>query len=117
MNELQTSDAALAESGERTTLIIAYALDLIAPLTGFLIAIVSVIISHIKAGETRNDFIRSHHRWLIRTFWWNLLWAIVFGLLTLVFVGYFGLLALVIWWYYRMVRGLINYSNNTPMPT
>lgn len=116
MNELQTSDAELAEPGERTTLIIAYALDLIAPFTGFLIAIVSVIISHIKAAETQNAFIRSHHRWLIRTFWWNLLWAIVFGVLTLVFIGYFGLLALVIWWYYRMVRGLIDYSNNRSMP-
>ncbi len=111
-----TSDAAQAEQGERTTLIIAYGLDLLAPFTGFLIAIVSVIISHIKVGETRNDFIRSHHRWLIRTFWWNLLWAIVFGALTLIAIGYIGLVALVIWWYYRMIRGLIAYSNGQPMP-
>jgi uncharacterized membrane protein len=116
MSLYDPSDAAAAEPGERTTLIVAYALDLIAPFTGFLVAIVSVIISHIKAGETQNQFIRSHHRWLIRTFWWNLAWAIVFGLLTLVLIGYLGLIGLVIWWYYRMIRGLIDYSNGKPMP-
>jgi uncharacterized membrane protein len=62
MHSFAGPDAVAAEQGERTTLIVAYALDLIAPFTGFLIAIVSVIISHIKAGETQNHFIRSHHR-------------------------------------------------------
>jgi hypothetical protein len=31
----------------------------------------------------------------------------------LVLIGYLGL---VIWWYYRMIRGLIDYSNGKPMP-
>ncbi len=113
---LPPSDAEAASEGERTTLLVAYVLDALAPMTGFLAAIVSVIISHIKVGETRNAFIRNHHRWLIRTFWWNLLWGLVFALLTLVFIGFFGLAALLIWWLYRVIRGLIAYSNGALLP-
>ncbi|SFF65433.1 Uncharacterized membrane protein [Fontimonas thermophila] len=110
------SDAAQASDGERTTLLAAYVLDALAPLTGFLAAIVSVIISHIKVGETRNTFIRNHHRWLIRTFWWNLLWCVIFGMLTIVFIGFIGLFAMLIWWLYRVIRGLIAYSNGELLP-
>lgn len=116
MNEVQTSDAASAETGERSTLMVAYVLDALAPFTGFLAAIISVVISHIKVGETNNAFIRSHHRWLIRTFWWTLLWGAIFGLLAIVLVGFVGLFGLLIWWIYRVVKGLIDYSNNKPMP-
>ncbi|HEY0974009.1 MAG TPA: hypothetical protein VGE57_05910 [Solimonas sp.] len=116
MNERQTSDAHAAEPGERTTLLVAYVLDALAPFTGFLAAVISVIISHIKVGETRNEFIRSHHQWLIRTFWWTLVWGVVFGLLAIVLVGFVGLFGLLIWWIYRVIKGLIDYSNNRPMP-
>lgn len=116
MNEVQTSDAASAETGERNTLLVAYVLDAVAPFTAYLAAIISVVISHIKVGETNNEFIRSHHRWLIRTFWWTLLWGVIFGLLAIVLVGFVGLFGLLIWWIYRVVRGLIDYSNNKPMP-
>ncbi|MDD3763246.1 MAG: hypothetical protein PHP86_08165 [Nevskiales bacterium] len=108
--------AQLATDGERSTLLIAYVLDLVAPFTAFLAPLISVIISHIKVGETRNAFIRSHHQWLIRTFWWNLLWAVIFGLLTLVWIGFIGLFGLLVWWLYRVIRGLIAYSNGQPMP-
>lgn len=116
MNELQTSDALSAETGERNTLMIAYVLDALAPFTGFLAAVISVVISHIKVGETRNEFIRSHHRWLIRTFWWSVLWGAIFGLLAIVLVGFVGLFGLLVWWIYRVVKGLIDYSNNRSMP-
>ncbi|QHS11333.1 hypothetical protein [Sinimarinibacterium sp. NLF-5-8] len=102
--------------GERTTLVVAYVLDLIAPFTGYLFGIISVIISHIKAAETPSPLIRSHHRWLIRTFWWSLLWVGISSILLLILVGYLGLIAVTLWWYYRVIRGLIAYSNGQSMP-
>lgn len=113
---LPSVDAAQATEGERGALMIAYVLDALAPFTGYLAAIASVIISHIKINETDNAFIRSHHSWLIRTFWWSLGWSVLFGLLTIVFVGFIGLLGLVVWWLYRVIRGLIAYSNAQAMP-
>lgn len=102
---------------ERTTLLIAYVLHIVAPFTFWTAAVVGVIIDHLKVGETQNDFIRSHHRWLIHTFWWGLLGLVIavstFWLLGL---GYLVYIALSIWWLFRVVRGVLAFSERRPMP-
>ncbi len=116
--ETITNAAPVADVGgeaERTTLLITYVLHALAPFTA-LTAIAAVIISHIKVRETQSAFIRSHHSWLIRTFWWGLLWAAICGVLTLVVIGVFGFVALGVWWLYRTIRGFINYGERRPMP-
>lgn len=101
---------------ERTTLLIAYVLHALSLVAGGLTSIIGVIINHIKVNETQNEFIRSHHRWLIRTFWFGVVWAIVCGLLSLIAVGLLGFVALAIWWIYRIVRGILNFVDKKPMP-
>ena len=108
-----TSDG--GSESERSTLLITYVLHALAPFTA-LTAIIAVIISHIKVNETQSPFIRSHHSWLIRTFWWGLLWSVICGVLAFVVVGLFGFVVLAIWWLYRTIRGFINYSEKRPMP-
>mgnify|MGYP001619528831 CR=1 FL=1 len=110
---LMTTDG--GSESERSTLLIAYVLHALAPFTA-LTAIIAVIISHIKVKETQSAFIRSHHSWLIRTFWWGLLWSVICGVLTMLVVGLFGFVVLGIWWLYRTIRGFINYSEKRPMP-
>jgi uncharacterized membrane protein len=105
-----------ASDAERTTLLVAYVLQAISPFTAFMASIVSVVISYIKAAETQNEYIRSHHRYLIRTFWWTLGLGFLFGLLCWVVIGFPLLAGLGIWWIYRMVRGLIAYSERRSMP-
>ena len=116
MTDLIANDAEQASESERTTLTIAYVLHVIGPFTAFLLNIAGVVLNHIKAAETRNHFIRSHHSWMLRTFWWTLLWSLVCWPLCLVLVGFAGYAALGIWWIYRVVRGLVNYSERRPMP-
>ncbi len=99
-----------ASEAERTTLLIAYVLQAVSPFTAFAASIISVVISYIKAAETQNDFIRNHHRYLIRTFWWTLILGFIFGLLCWVLIGIPLLFGLWIWWIYRLVRGFIAYS-------
>lgn len=111
-----TGDGAEASDSERTTLLIAYILQAVSPFTGFLASLISLVISYIKVSETRNGYIRSHHRYLIRTFWWTLLWGIVFGILCWVLIGFPLLLGLYIWWIYRLVKGFIAYSERRDMP-
>lgn len=101
---------------ERNILLIAYILHGLAPFTAVATGIAAVIISHIKVNETQSAFIRSHHSWLIRTFWWGLLWAALCGILTLLVIGIFGFYVLALWWLYRSIRGFINYSERKPMP-
>ncbi|WP_051361960.1 DUF4870 family protein [Solimonas soli] len=105
-----------ASERERTTLIVAYVLQAISPFTCFLATIISLVISYIKVSETRNAYIRSHHRYLIRTFWWTLLWGLVFGALCWVLIGIPLLLGLYVWWIYRLVKGFIAYAERRAMP-
>lgn len=115
MNESMLSAADDSTESERTTLLIAYILHGLGVFNG-LTAIAGVIVNHLKVNETRSQFVSSHHRWLIRTFWWGLLWAVVSWLLTFVLVGLLGFLVLAVWWIYRIVRGVLNYTERKPMP-
>lgn len=79
-------------------------------------SIAGVIVTHIKIGEVQNETCRSHHRWLMRTFWFGVLWAIIgFVTFPLMGIGYLVWLASAIWFLYRMVRGWLNYSENKAM--
>lgn len=113
-NELSTS-ADTGNESERSTLLITYVLHALAPFTA-LSAIVAVIISHIKVGQTQSAFIRSHHSWLIRTFWWGLLWFAISSVLVFVLIGFIGYVVVGLWWLYRTVYGFVNYNEKKSMP-
>lgn len=115
MSEPLPVDNAIPDQ-ERTTLLIAYVLHVIAPFTAWTAAIVGVIIDHIKIGETHNEFIRSHHRWLIHTFWWGALWLAISTVLVLLLVGYLLYVVVAVWWLYRVVRGGLSFIEKRPMP-
>lgn len=95
-----------------------------APLFG-LIGIVGVIICYVKRDDARGTWVESHFHWLIRTFWYSLVWGviggIIFVLLFIVFLlGVF--LAHVIWgiasiWVlYRVIRGYMLFKDSRPIP-
>jgi uncharacterized membrane protein len=91
---------------------ILYALSAFVGLT----AIVAVIINYIKRDETRGTLYESHFSWQIRTFWWSLLWWTL-GMLTLFLgVGFVVLAADAVWVIYRIVKGVLNWNDNRPMP-
>ena len=48
----------------------------IAPLMG-IIGIAGVIVAYVKRGDARGTWLASHLRWLIRTFWYSLLWGVI----------------------------------------
>jgi uncharacterized membrane protein len=96
---------------------------LIAPFFGVL-GIVAVIIAYVRRGEAAGTWLASHYRWLIRTFWFSMLWACV-GTLVLVTLGLiligipiaFGIwLAATIWVIYRLVRGYILFKDSKAIP-
>ena len=61
-------------------------------------------------------FFLSHHQWLLRTFLIALFFAAM-GSGTLYYgVGYAVLICVLLWWIYRMLRGLVRYAENKPMP-
>lgn len=118
IEESGKSDAAVPDEGtegERNVVLVAYILHACAIFTG-VTAIVGVIMNHLKVNDTESAFIRSHHRWMLRTFWWGLLWSLICGVLTLIFIGLIGYAILAIWWIYRIVRGLLAFAERRQLP-
>lgn len=112
-----------------TGAMVAYILFAIAALVGFaghgflsLVGIVGVVVAYVSRGDLRGTWAESHLTWLIRTFWWSLLWDAIGLLLLLVTLFLAYPLAWVIWvataiWViYRVVRGFLLFNDRRPVP-
>src|SRR5262245_48159109 len=95
----------------------------IAPLTGIL-GIVGLIVAYVNREEAQGTWVASHLRWLIRTFWYSLLWAVI-GWVVLLILGWILIgipIAILIWgiaaiWViYRVIRGYLLFSKSQPIP-
>jgi len=98
-----------------TMALVAYVLHLVGAVVG-LTSLIGIVIHYMKRHEG-SALTDSHHAWMIRTFWWAIVWSIV-GWLTwwFFFVGVvIGGLAW-LWYIYRHVRGLLRLLDNQPMP-
>jgi uncharacterized membrane protein len=87
-------------------------------------SVIAVILSYVKRGEAAGSFLESHYRWLIRTFWFAVLWGMIAGFLTLfllvtivgVIIFWLPLLVVGIWLVYRVVRGWLALKDAKPLP-
>jgi uncharacterized membrane protein len=112
-----------------TGTLVAYILFGIAALVGFaghgflsLVGIVGVIIAYISRSDSRGTWAESHLTWLIRTFWWSLLWDAI-GVLLVMFTLFIAYpiawviwVATAIWVIYRVVRGFLLFTERRPIP-
>jgi len=89
-----------------------------------LAGIIGVIIAYVKRGDAQGTWLASHFTWLIRTFWWSLLWDVI-GVLILVTLGLILIgipiaiaifVATSIWGIYRLVRGFLLFKDSQPVP-
>ncbi len=84
------------------------------------LSFIPLILNYVKRDETEGSFLRTHHSWQIRSFWWYIVWMAVGGLLFATIIG-IPLAALVwlaawIWKAYRLIKGFLDLSSNKPMP-
>ncbi|HZE61816.1 MAG TPA: hypothetical protein VE085_14815 [Burkholderiales bacterium] len=71
------------EKNLKTVATVAYALQA----AGFFVGItwiVAVIVDYVKKDDARGTWLESHYRWQIRTFWFELLWGAIGGILCLI---------------------------------
>ncbi len=104
-----------------TNLQILYILHAIAPFTYWILALIAVIIGAIARDPSRGTFVESHYAYLSRTFWWGLLWLVLFtGIFILTVVGIFLLFIpwfiLTVWYLYRVIRGWLRLNDRLPAP-
>jgi uncharacterized membrane protein len=89
------------------------------PLLG-LIGLIGLIIAYVRSGEAAGTWLQSHYRWLIRTFWFSVLWNIVGWLAAVTLIGIPIAIAIwiatTIWVLYRLIRGYLVFKDSKPIP-
>ena len=97
-----------------------YLLHGLAPFTAWTLAVVAVIVSIFTRDGVRGTWVDSHHSWILRTFWWSLLWIAVGWILFFTFIGIpIAILlwaVLTIWYLYRVIRGWLRLNDGQPAP-
>jgi uncharacterized membrane protein len=111
MNKLniQSRDETLIKSAK-----IVYFLNLAALIFG-ITSIIGVVIAYIYKSKENPEWINTHFRWQIRTFWISLLGSFISVLLCFIFIGYLLLIFLLIWWILRNIKGLKWLTENKPV--
>lgn len=83
-------------------------------------SLAAVVLNYWMAGEVRGTWLEAHFRWQIRTFWFTLLWLIVYGLLIITFIGipiaWVLIFILGLWVAYRVGRGWLALKNGELPP-
>ena len=83
-------------------------------------SLAAVVLNYWMAGEVRGTWLEAHFRWQIRTFWFTLLWLIVYGLLIITLVGipiaWVLIFILGLWVAYRVGRGWLALKNGELPP-
>ena len=82
------------------------------------LSVIALIVNYIKRDDARGTIFESHMTWMIRTFWWALLWFGLAGLVTLLTLGLLWFVFFVpgIWFLYRMVKGVLWLNDGKAMP-
>jgi uncharacterized membrane protein len=96
--------------------LIAHGFPLIAPLFG-IVGIVAIIFAYVKRDDAQGTWVASHLRWLIRTFWFSLLWAAIGGLILIgIPIAFLVWIADTLWVFYRLIRGIVLFNQSRPVP-
>ncbi|MBT0587475.1 DUF4870 family protein [Alteromonas oceanisediminis] len=92
---------------------VAYILYLLGLVTGVL-GIIGVILAYINKDDAP-DWLRSHYRFLIRTFWIGFLYLAISFLLMVVLIGYLGIFVWMLWLIIRCIKGLKALDQRRPV--
>ena len=82
-------------------------------------SLLAVVLNYLKRGDVAGTWLESHFRWQIRTFWFTLLWLVVYGLFIITIIGIpiaWLLIAIHgLWVGYRVLRGWIALAGDKPV--
>lgn len=91
-----------------------YILYLVSLIVG-VTALVGVIMAYMNKGEAP-EWVQTHYRLQIRTFWIGILFSIVGVVTTIILIGWLILLLVVVWWIVRCVKGMQYVGKQQPYP-
>ena len=106
-----TVEPPAATTGMAKAVYILYIAGIVIGITG----IIGVIIAYVNKGEAP-QWLQSHYRFQIRTFWIGAIYLIVGTLLSFFLIGYLILLFWVIWLVVRCIKGFRKLDQQLPHP-
>ena len=85
-----------------------------------MLSFLPLIVNYVKRPDTTGTMVYSHHTWMIRSFWFYILWMAVAVILAFTIIGIplawvVGALAW-LWKAYRLIRGFLDLNSNRAMP-
>ncbi|MBN2646820.1 MAG: hypothetical protein JXR44_03435 [Thiotrichales bacterium] len=93
-----------------TLIYILYLLNLLVPFT----SLIGLILAYVNKGD--GNYLDSHYRFQIRTFWIGLLIGLIGAVMTLIMIGWLVLGLLVIWLIIRCAIGLKYLGRRSAIP-
>lgn len=80
-------------------------------------AIAAVVLAYLKRSDMVGTVYAGHIDWIIRTFWWGLLWLVLSAAATVIFIGFVTGVVALVWIVYRLAKGwLAHFAGETPLP-
>lgn len=110
MNDVSLSTNA-ENPGSAKLVYILYLVSIVFGITG----IIGVVIAYINQSEAP-DWLKSHYRFQIRTFWIGFLYLVVGAMLSVILIGWLVILFWVVWLVIRSVKGLKLLDQKAPHP-
>jgi uncharacterized membrane protein len=99
---------------DRTVMHVLYGLHTVAPFTLWSLAVIALIVNYIRRSDEQDPLYVAHHGYMIRTFWWAVLWLVLSTPLYLLFIfpGVFAWFVVGAWYLYRCIRGWLRFNDN-----
>jgi len=83
-------------------------------------SIIAIILSYVKRADADSTYLESHFSWMITTFWYAAIAMLVSGIFFITVIGIPVAMMIVIvtglWVLYRIIRGMLNLVDESPLP-
>ncbi|AZS77697.1 MULTISPECIES: DUF4870 family protein [Achromobacter] len=92
----------------RTLTHVAYGLFALGFLTSGILGIATlaaVVLMYLKRSDAAGTVYAAHFDWMLRTFWWAMLWLAISAIAIYIFIGWISLIATIVWVLYRLIKG------------
>lgn len=101
-------------AGDRTTMHVLYGLHTVAPFTMWTLSVAAMIVNYIKRSDEHDPLYVAHHDYMLRTFWWTVLWLLLSSPLYLLLIlpGVAAWCVIGVWYIYRFIRGWVRFNDN-----
>ena len=101
-------------ANDRTVMQVLYALHTLAWFSGGVFAVIALLMNYLRRSDEADPLYLDHHNYMIRTFWWTLLWLVVLSPLWLLLFlpGAIAYGIVWLWYLYRCIRGWMRFNSN-----